>query len=163
MVSGIGGWLSLAPFALVMVALLGDSLRLLWRDRESRPEAWLVLAGFVCMAAVAAQEYAQHNLASRSWTERYGLFFEETTELVGALLILLAAVYRRRGRRWGGPLAAAVPDPTRMASLLPILVIGVVAHVAAAQVLLLRVGRWDGIPAAVYPFVVFFTLACYAF
>ena len=165
-VSEIGGWPPLAPFALVMLALLGDSLRQLWRDRASRPEAWLVLAGFVCMAAVAGQEYAEHNLTSRSWSEWYGRFFEESTELLGAWLILIAAVFRRQGRRWVGPPAAVVPDPIRMDRLYSIVVLGGVAHLAAAQALLLPgvIGfKWHGNPAAIYPFVLFFLLACYAF
>lgn len=162
-VSGIGGWTALMPFALFGALLLGDSLRLLWRDLETRPVAWLVLIGFLLMASVALQEYAEHNWTTAQWSEWYGRFIEETTELVGAWIILTAAVYRRQEFRWGGPPAAVVPDPTRMARLLPIIVLGLIGHLVAAQLPLLGVGQWDARPSVIYPSVVFFLLACYAF
>jgi hypothetical protein len=162
-ISSIGGWTALAPFGLGAVLLLGDSLRRLWRDREARPVLWLVLIGFLLMGSVAFQEYAEHNLTTRSWSRWYGRFIEESTELVGAWIILIAAVYRRQARRWGGPLAAVVPDPTRMNHLVPILCVGFLAHLLAAQLRLVDVGEWGGSPSAVYPFAVCFLLFCYAF
>ena len=162
-VSGIGGWTALAPFGLLGVLLLVDALRLLWRDHESRAVFWLVLLGFLVLASVPVQEYAEHNLTTKQWSDWYGRPLEEATELVGAWLILFAAVYRRRGCRWGGPPRALVPDPSRMRWLLPIVAWGFLAHVIAAQAPLVEVGRWDGSPSAVYPTILFFIIACYAF
>lgn len=164
-VSGFGGWPSLAPFALVMAFLLVDGCRLLWRDRRTRPVARVVLAGFVVLASVAVQEYAEHNLTSKQWSHRWGRFLEEGTEIVGALVVLAGAVYAR-WRRWNAPAAAVVPDPGRMALLPAMVVAGLVAHLLAAQILYLpTVGpsRGLGSPAAVYPLALFFLLACYAF
>ncbi len=164
-ISGFGGWPSLAPFGFLMLALLVDSIRLLWREPDKRPVAWFALLGFATLASVAAQEYAEHNLTSNQWSELWGRFIEEATELVGASLILAGAVYGR-SRRWAAPAAAVVPDPARMQRLLPVLFVGFLVHVAAAQVLYLpKVGpdRWYGSPAAIYPLIVFFILACHAF
>lgn len=162
-ISSIGGWTALAPFGLGAVLLLGDSLRRLWRDREARPVFWLVLLGFLLLGSVAFQEYAEHNLTTKNWSRWYGRFIEESTELVGAWIILIAAVYRRQGRRWGGALAAVVPDPTRMDHLVPILWGGFAAQLLAAQMPLVGVGELSGSPSAVYPFAVCFLLSCYAF
>ena len=164
-ISGFGGWPSLAPFALLMLVLLLDALRLLWRDEATRPGARMVVAGFLLLASVAAQEYAEHNLTSRQWSEWWGRFLEEATELAGGLLILGGAVFARR-RRWNAPAAAVVPDPAGMNRLLTLVVFGLVAHIGAAQILYLpKVGpsRWYGNPAALYPMILFFALACYAF
>jgi hypothetical protein len=161
-VSGIGGWPALAPFGLVLLLLLGDSLRRLWAERQMRSVFWLLLAGFLLLGSVPIQEYAEHNLTTQRFSNLYGRFIEESTELAGALVILLAATYQRRGR-WLAGFEAAVPDPVRMPRLLPILVAGFLVHLVALLAPLLDLGTWDGSTSAVYPFVAFFLLACYAY
>lgn len=164
-ISGFGGWPSLAPFGLLMLVLLVDGLRLLWRDSRSRPSARLIAVGFALLASVALQEYAEHNLTSEQWSQWWGRFLEEGTELVGALVILGGAVHGRH-RRWDVPAAAAVADPGSMGRLLPLVVAGLALHVGAAQILYLPKvgpGRWYGNPAAIYPLILFFVLACHAF
>ena len=162
-ISGLGGWPALAPFGLVGLLLLGDSLRILWRDERTRTVAWLVLVGFLVLGSVALQEYAEHNWMTREWRVTYGRSLEEASEIVGVWVILFAAVYARRGMRLGGSLAAVVPDPVRMPRLLPIIAVGFLAHLLACQFVFVKIGVWDGRPSAIYPTVVFFLLACYAY
>lgn len=161
--SGIGGWTALAPFGLLIVFLLGDSLRRLWADRPSRTVFWLLCAGLLVFATVPIQEYLEHNVTTERWGRRYGRYVEEATELVGSHIVLLAAVYRRLEGRLAGGLAAVVPDPRRMPHLLPVLAGGFFAHLLLAQAPLLEIGQWDGGPAAVYPFAAFLLLASYCF
>jgi hypothetical protein len=119
------------------------------------------------MGSVVGQEFAEHALTSARWSQHYGRLIEESTELLGALLILSGAVYHHLGRRWSGPLSSVVPDPMRLGHLFPILIVGLIAHLATPLLLLLAPdagpSKWYGIPAAIFPVVVFFVLACNAY
>ena len=162
--SSYGGWRILAPFALVLLLMLGDSLRILFRERHTRPVGWLVIAGFGLFFSVVGQEYIEHNVASRSWSEWWGRFFEEASELFGVGLVLVAAARARQGD-WRGPLSVVVPDPAAMPRLLPILLGGAVVHLAVAQslyVVRITPSRAWGNPAVLYPMIVFLLLACWA-
>jgi hypothetical protein len=111
-----GIWISLVPFALIALALVGIMLRTLWSVPGGRSAAWLVTLGFGCLAAVVPQEYLEHKLAWQGWAKAIRGMVEEGMELAGFMLLLAAAMPNSLGifRRSGG---TAVPQALKTGRL----------------------------------------------
>lgn len=86
---GVGDWIPLLPFAIVLASILGYALLHLWRSETQRGTALLVLAGFGLLGSVAAQEFLEHRIVFESSVARaLRAVVEEGTELAGMLLLL---------------------------------------------------------------------------
>lgn len=109
-----GVWLNVLPFALVVLGLFVYAAVSLWRSRDYRQAAVLVVLAFLCFGATAFQDYLEHNDAWMSMVPR-GLRagLEEGSELVGMLLLIRAALPNTGGsfRRGAAPRAAVLEAP----------------------------------------------------
>jgi hypothetical protein len=144
---------NLGPLTLLLVAIplafaLMCALVRLARNSSHRRDVGLILAAFGLFAFVVVIE-------DRQWQD-----LEESVELAGFLLLLLAAAGHRRAT-WGG-LLTVLPGPVHLASLRTVLTLGLAIH--AVNALLIMPWLTDlyrrGHPDAWYPFAVYGLLAC---
>ena len=155
------GWSPLLAIGLVAAGLLGWALQALAR-RSARRTAFLVLAGYVLYASVVLQEAAEHGNVVR-WL-RQSARLEEGIELLGSLLILLAAAAERPGAR-ETRLRAVILRPDRLPNVAGWLTAALVLHALVTVFVVpgLRDWEWRGNPATWYPSAVHGLAACAAF
>jgi hypothetical protein len=126
-----------------------------------RREVALIVVAYVLFAMVAGLEYLESIV---KWVAPRGMGpeLEETTELVGFLLLLFAAAGHRPVARGG--LSTVIPDPIRLLGLRRVLTLALVPHAAIA--LFVASGLTDlhrrGNPIVGYPFAVYGLLVCQA-
>lgn len=84
----LGSWLSLLPFALILLSALAYGLLTLWRVPEQRQRVVWIVVAFTLLASVALQEYLEHH--SQWWGPYSSLrvVIEEGSELLGMLILL---------------------------------------------------------------------------
>jgi hypothetical protein len=84
----MGTWLSLLPFAIILLGALTYGLLTLWRVPEQRRNVFWIIAAFSILASVALQEYLEHH--SQWWGQYHSLrtVIEEGSELLGSLILL---------------------------------------------------------------------------
>jgi len=100
--SQIGGWWMLAPFALVGISM---TLYTCWRlvvVPQHRATAYLVLTGLSIFVGVAGLEFIEHNVYIPSYWSHARAVGEESVELVGMFLFILAG-YRQLSLQMNGP------------------------------------------------------------
>ncbi len=145
-----GSWKPLFLVAILLGFALMWALVRLARNPSHRRDVGLIFVAFGLFGLVAGMERLQ-------WQD-----IEESVELAGFLLLLLAAAGHRRAT-WGG-LFTVIPDPVRLVSLRSVLAAGLLLH--AVTVLLIVPQLTDlyrrGDPSACYPFAVYGLLACRA-
>ena len=145
-----GSWKPLFLVAVLLGFALMWALVRLARNPSHRRDVGLIFVAFGLFGLVAGIERLQ-------WQD-----IEESVELAGFLLLLLAAAGHRRAT-WGG-LFTVIPDPVRLVSLRSVLTAGLLLH--AVTVLLIVPQLTDlyrrGDPSACYPFAVYGLLACRA-
>jgi hypothetical protein len=134
--------------AIPVTLALAWALVRLARNSSHRRDVGLVLVAFGLFAFVVAIEDLQ-------WQD-----IEETVELGGFLLLLLAAAGHRRAT-WGG-LLTVLPDPARLVSLRGVLTLGLLVHAVIALLVMPQLTDLyrRGHPSAWYPFAVYGVLAC---
>ena len=129
-----GTWLSILPFALILLLALIYGVFSLWQIPEQREKVVWILIAFFLLMSVALQEYLEHN--SQWWGQFKSLrkVVEEGTELLAMLILLNASmsntcgIFKQRG-------ATAWPVFQVLTSFrTPLLVIGVVAAPALAYI-----------------------------
>jgi hypothetical protein len=143
------GWRPLIAIGLACAGALAWALRTLARLGRRRT-VLLVLAGYLCYGSIGLQEAAEHRrLGGWSWHSRR---FEEGSEVLGSLLVLLAAVGERHPSR-ETRLRAVIPRPGRLPHLGILLTVGLVLHALAAVFVVPRLPdwHWRGNPALWYP------------
>ena len=138
------------------VALVWALVRLARRPGHRR-DAGLVLIAYGLFGVVSGVEYLESVVG---WRPPGALALEETMELVGFFLLLLAAAGHRRAA-WGD-LSTVIPDPARLVSLRSVLTLGLLFHAVTALLVVpeLRDIHRRGDPGAWYPFAVYGLLAC---
>jgi hypothetical protein len=89
---GVGSWLSLLPFGMVLVGLLAVGLHGLWSDATQRSSAKRLGIAFALFATVPVHEFLQQR--TQWWGSYSGLrtFLEEGTEMAATLLVLGTAM-----------------------------------------------------------------------
>lgn len=89
---GLGTWLSLLPFGVVLIGLLAVGFHGLWSDATQRGSAIRLGIGFALFATVPFHEFFQ--LTTRWWGGYSGVraFLEEGTEMAATLLVLGTAM-----------------------------------------------------------------------
>ena len=165
-------WTALAPFGIVGLAALVYGLKATSRmDGGGRATAYII-AGFLMFAFVVFQEYLEHHPKYPKFihktfgiTNAWSRWFEEVTEIVGAMLILVGTALARNRGVFSGRLGFILTKPSDITSLRTILLIGLVIHcliafffLPDAQELTVR-----GNPAGWYPSAVFFILFAHAY
>jgi hypothetical protein len=157
------GWSPLVAIGLVAVGLLGWALHALALRLGRRRTTLLVLAGYLCYGSIAIQEAAEHGkLGDWGWWRSGRL--EEGSELLGSLLVLLAAVGERHRAR-ETRLRAVIPRPDRPPRLASLLTTTLILHAVAAVFVIPRLPDWEwrGNPATWYPAVAHGLAACATF
>jgi hypothetical protein len=90
---GIGPWIPLLPFAIILGAVFGYAVVLLWRTEGQRRTAMVVLLGFLLLGSAAPQEVVEHHFVFASnIAHAIRATLEEGTELAGMLLLLKVAM-----------------------------------------------------------------------
>ena len=154
----IDHWLSLAPYALVCLIILTYSLRKLFRKKESRYAAILILAVFVIFSFVALQEYLEHIINWPTWALGLRTIFEEGTELLGSLIGLIGVVsYPNRNPM--RQLKNLIPEASTIKRCNNSLFIFLVIH----SFLSMTIFSWgnlksSGNPFVWYPMIVYFSV-----
>ena len=92
-----GPWLSLLPFAIILLTMLAYALTCLWSTEEHRPQVWLIALGFFFLGSVAFQEFLQHRIDWTGEIRRYRKVVEEGTELLGMIILLKASMTNTQG------------------------------------------------------------------
>jgi hypothetical protein len=92
MVSKVGDWPALLPFALIFMAGFGYALFSLFKMPGYRIPALLIILGLGLFASVASLEFVEHNIKMTSHQQRNRLIFEEGTELFAMSLIIIAGL-----------------------------------------------------------------------
>ena len=128
----------------------------LFRARESRKSAVLILIGFGVMTLAVPMEYLEHHLTWPSSLVGLRIGFEEGFEVFGALICLVAIVQQRRDLPWSNTLSRVVPNPFLMRGLYSILVGGFLMHIISSIPISLfwKIGA-RGSPSVYYPSFVF--------
>ena len=159
---GRRSWRPLLLVAVVLGVALAWALVRIARKSGHRREAGLILVAYGLFGVVAGLEYLE---AVVRWAppRRMGQDLEETIELVGFFLLLLAAAGHRRPA-WGG-LGTVVPNPERLVGLRSVLALGLLFHAVTALLVMPELTDLyrRGHPSAWYPFAVYGLLACGAF
>lgn len=157
------GWSPLIAIGLVSAGLLGWALHALAGRLGRRRAALLVLAGYLCYGSIAIQEAAEHGKL-RGWDWWSTGRLEEGSELLGSLLVLLAAVGERHRAR-ETRLRAVIPRPDRPPRLASLLTSTLILHAVAAVYVVPRLPDWEwrGNPATWYPGVAYGLAACATF
>lgn len=106
-VARIGGWVALAPFAMVFGAMFSWSLFILYRDTRTLWTALLVTLGVGVFVGVAGLEFIEHNIIIWDATlRRLRLIGEEAIELVGISFLVIGGLLAYRRLRHRDPAAA---------------------------------------------------------
>ena len=128
----------------------------LFRARESRKSAVLILIGFGVMTLAVPMEYLEHHLTWPSSLVGLRIGFEEGFEVFGALICLVAIVQQRRDLPWSNTLSRVVPNPFLMRGLYSILAGGFIIHTISSILtsLFWKIGA-RGSPSVYYPSFVF--------
>ncbi|MFC1680634.1 hypothetical protein ACFL1S_02420 [Pseudomonadota bacterium] len=131
-----------------------------------------LIAGFVAFAFVAFQEYLEHLPGFRKSMQRnVGLtnawfrLFEEVTEMIGAMLVLVGSALLRNRGAFNGCLGFILVRPSNIPSLQTVLLVGLIVHCVIAFYFLpdaLELTA-QGNPAGWYPSAVFFIMFAYAY
>lgn len=165
-------WVGLLPFGLGGIVVLVYGLQAIaGMDGGKRAIAY-VIAGFLTFAFVAFQEYLEHLPGFRKSMQRtVGLtnawfrVFEEVTEMIGAMLVLVGAALARNRGAFNGRLGFILARPSNIPGLKMVLLVGLIVHCIIAFYFLpdaLEL-RDQGNPAGWYPSVVFFILFAHAY
>ncbi len=142
-----GTWLSLLPFALILVAALTYGVLSLWRDAEQRGSVfWIVIAFFLLMSVPVHEYLGNHS----QWWRQLPILHdvvEEGTELLAILILFKVSmintngIFKQRGATEG-------PVFQVLASFrAPLLVIGVLSAPAIAYVTAALPDQQRGHPA----------------
>ncbi|MFQ6113215.1 MAG: polysaccharide deacetylase family protein [bacterium] len=92
---GLGPWLSLLPFAVIMITMLIFALISLSSSKDQRTRVRLLILGSLCFAIVSFQEYVEHNITWQSQTIRDTI--AEGSELLGMMIFLRASISNTQG------------------------------------------------------------------
>ena len=166
MVSKIGGWKALLPFALIFAIGFGAALFSLFRQTGFRIPAALILIAISLFAFVASLEYLEHNFDMNKRQQRQRLIFEESLELFAISLIIIAGLLslkktgitdRRLSELVGNPQSLLL-HPQIVFALFVIQLVGIagfaIPHSGAFS---------EGSPAGVFPLILYFILALICF
>lgn len=165
-------WLGLLLFGLGGIVVLVYGLKTVAGMDGGRRAIAYVIAGFLTFVFVAFQEYLEHLPGFRKSMQRtVGLtnawfrLFEEVTEMVGAMLVLVGAALLRNRGAFSGRLGFILARPSNIPGLQTVLLIGLIVHCVIAFYFLpdaLELTA-QGNPAGWYPSAVFFILFAHAY
>jgi hypothetical protein len=91
------GWLSLLPFAVLLMSLLIYALFSLWKNGESPKRILLIVIGFSLFLTVALQEFLEHRVTWEQWMRPIRGSVEEGTELLGMLILMKVCLPNTQG------------------------------------------------------------------
>lgn len=165
-------WSALAPFAILGVFALAWGLRGILRSHSGARPALFVVGGFIVFALVVLQEYLEHHPKFHVFMiKAFGIkpggriVFEEFSEMVGAMLVLIGAALLRSRNRFDPALGFVIARPSNIGGLHAMLAVGLLVHCTVAFFFLpdrleltLR-----GNPAGWYAPAVFFLLSCHGY
>ncbi|MDJ0956272.1 MAG: hypothetical protein QNI91_05435 [Arenicellales bacterium] len=165
-------WTALTPFGIVGLAVLVFGLKATSHLDGGRRATAYIVAGFLTFAFVVLQEYLEHHPKYPKFvyktfgvTNAWSRWFEEVTEIVGAMLILIGTALARNRGQFSGRLGFVLTKPTNIPNLRTILLVGLVIHCVIAFFFLpdARELTVRGNPAGWYPSAVFFLLFAHAY
>lgn len=165
-------WTALAPFALGGLVALVYGLKVMSRMDGGGRAMIYVIAGFLLFAFVVVQEYLEHHpefpkfvYKTLGITNAWARWFEEVTEIIGAMLVLTGAALARNRGLFNGHLGFILTKPSEIPSLRTVLLIGLIVHCVIAFYFLPGAEEltFRGNPARWYPSAVFFVLFAHAY
>ena len=165
-------WTALVPFALLGVLALAWGVRGIFVSPSGTRAALFIGGGFVVFAIVVLQEYLEHHPTfPKFMMKTFGvnpadrIVFEEMTEMIGAMLVLIGAALVRRRDHFESSMGFVLSRPTNIAGLPAALAIGLIAHCTVAFFFLPDTLELTlrGNPAGWYPPAVFFLLFCHGY
>lgn len=132
--------------------------------KGSRKSAVLIIVGFGIMTLAVPLEYLQHHLNWPSGLLGLRIGFEESVEIFGALVCIIAAVQQRQDLSWSNSWSRVIPNPLLMRGLYVMLVSGFVLHVISSVFtsLFWEIGSW-GSPSVFFPSFIFIILGSSCF
>jgi len=165
-------WSALAPFAALGMVALAWGIRGIYISESGTRAALYIAGGFVVFALVVLQEYLEHHPTFPKYMMKtFGIkpggriVFEELTEMIGAMLVVVGAALVRTRGRFEPLLGFIISRPANIQGLHAMLAIGLIVHCTIAFFFLpdrleltLR-----GNPAGWYPTAVFLMLCCHAY
>lgn len=165
-VARVGGWLGLAPFALVFSVAFGAAFLYLLGNRATRIVAVLIFVGFAIFIAVAGMEFLEHLETFRHhFWRRVRQVGEEAFELIAMGILITAGLIAMR--RMGDP-DRRFHNATRVVGRLlefpfAMFVLFVVQMTLTAAVVIPNYSFFlEGNPSALYPMLMFFCLGILA-
>lgn len=165
-------WTALTPFALCGLIALVYGIKAMSRSDEGGRAITFLIAGIMMFVFVVVQEYLEHHpefpkfvYKTLGITDAWARWFEEVTEMVGAMLILIGAALARNRGVFNGDLGFILTKPLQISSLRVILLIGLIIHCVIAFYFLpdAKELTFRGNPAGWYPSAVFFVLFAHAY
>lgn len=160
----IDEWRTMIPYLAVGAVLLAFSLGQLFYRKETRKTAVLILVGFGLFGTVALQEIVEHAVDWPDWAMGLRVGIEEGTELLGMSLIFMGIVHQRQRYLSSNSFEILIANPRHLTYLSYILGGGLLLHFLALTSLttLTDLGL-RGVPAALYPVLLYAIMAAAAF
>ncbi len=160
----VDGWSDIIPLAIVGIVFFVFAIVRLFKRKETRKSAIIILSGFVLFGSVMLQEYLEWNIDWAHWLRGIRTGVEEGTELLGELLSLWGIVSQRKKKFPNMSLATIIADPLRMKYLPVVIFIGLLIHGAVILFLGGNIAiTGQGNPAVWYPSALFFVIFCASF
>lgn len=91
------GWLSLLPFAVILLGMLAYALISLWSMKNQRANVFLLTVGFLVLGSVALQEFLEFRIDWTHELRRFRTVIEEGTELLGIIILLKVSMTYAKG------------------------------------------------------------------
>jgi hypothetical protein len=160
MVSKVGDWPALLPFALIFMIGFGYALSGLFRMPGYRIPAILILLGLGLFASVASLEFVEHNIKMTWHQQRNRLIFEEGTELFAMSLIIIAGLLSLKQVTVSDRRLSEIFNPGNLhGHVYGVFFLFAIQFTAISLFALPHAGNFsEGNPAAVFPVFMFFTL-----
>lgn len=157
-------WFVIAGVFLVGVIPFIYAVWQILRRRESRKAAFLIIVGFGVMTSAVPIEYLQHHIKWPSRLMGLRVGFEESVEIFGTLICLVAIVQQRQNLSWSNTWSRVIPNPLFMRGLYAVLIGGFVVHIIVAVLtsLFWEIGHW-GSPSVFFPSFIFVVLSSVCF
>ena len=160
MVSKVGGWPALLPFAIIFIAGFGYALWGLFKMPGYRMPAVLIIMGLGFFASVVSLEFVEHNIKMSAHQQRNRLIFEEGSELFAMSLIIIAGLLSLKQANIVDRRLSEVFNPENLRRHdYGVFFLFVIQFAAISLFALPHAGNFsEGNPSAVFAIFMFFTL-----